>query len=144
GRRRRTRRTPRRNPRGAPHRAGPSDRGRPARPPPPEIRPQLRAPDRRRPAGPLPCPPPQAGEGGVGANPRRDRNRHTTGAAIMISREPIYAALFDLIESAGAFVTAERRLRHWSDVAPAEQPALFQSQKSEVGAVKALGAPTVW
>jgi hypothetical protein len=62
----------------------------------------------------------------------------------MIAREPIYAALFELIESAAAFVTAERRLRHWSDVAPAEQPALFQSQKSEVGAVKVLGAPTVW
>jgi hypothetical protein len=62
----------------------------------------------------------------------------------MITREPTYAALFELIESAAAFVTAERRLRHWSDVAPAEQPALFQSQKSETGAVKALGAPTVW
>ena len=62
----------------------------------------------------------------------------------MIARESIYAALFELIESAAAFVTAERRLRHWSDVAPAEQPALFQSQKSETGAVKALGAPTVW
>ena len=62
----------------------------------------------------------------------------------MIAREPIYAALFALIESAVAFVTAERRLRHWSDLAPAEQPALFQSQKSETGAVKALGAPTVW
>jgi hypothetical protein len=62
----------------------------------------------------------------------------------MIAREPIYAALFALIESAADFVTAERRLRHWSDVAPAEQPALFQSQKSEVAAVKALGAPTVW
>ena len=62
----------------------------------------------------------------------------------MIAREPIYAALFELIESAAAFVTAERRLRHWSDLAPAEQPALFQSQKSETAAVKRLGAPTVW
>ena len=62
----------------------------------------------------------------------------------MIAREPIYAALFDLVESAAGFVTAERRLRHWSDVAPAEQPALFMTQKSETGAVKALGAPTVW
>src|SRR5439155_23356189 len=62
----------------------------------------------------------------------------------MIAREPVYAALFELIESAAAFVTAERRLRHWSDVAPAEQPALFQSQKSETATVKALGAPIVW
>ena len=62
----------------------------------------------------------------------------------MIAREPIYAALFELIESAAAFITAERRLRHWSDVAPAEQPALFQSQKSETASVKVLGSPTVW
>jgi hypothetical protein len=62
----------------------------------------------------------------------------------MIAREPIYAALFDLAVGAAGFVTAERRLRHWSDVAPAEQPALFMTQKSEVAAVKTLGAPTVW
>lgn len=62
----------------------------------------------------------------------------------MISREPIYAALFALAAEAAGFVTAERRLRHWSDVAPAEQPALFLSQKSENAAVQALGAPTVW
>jgi hypothetical protein len=62
----------------------------------------------------------------------------------MIAREPIYAALFDLVTGAAGFVTAERRLRHWSDVAPAEQPALFMTQKSETAAVKALGAPLVW
>ena len=37
-----------------------------------------------------------------------------------------------------------RRLRHWSDVAPAEQPALFMAQKSEQASVRKLGAPTVW
>ena len=62
----------------------------------------------------------------------------------MIAREPIYAALFELVAGAAGFVTAERRLRHWSDVAPAEQPALFMTQKSEAAAVKALGAPLVW
>jgi len=62
----------------------------------------------------------------------------------MIVREPIYAALFDLAAGAAGFVTAERRLRHWSDVAPAEQPALFMTQKSEVASVQTLGAPTVW
>jgi hypothetical protein len=62
----------------------------------------------------------------------------------MIAREPIYAALFDLAAGAAGFVTAERRLRHWSDVAPAEQPALFMTQKSEIAAVKTLGAPTIW
>ena len=62
----------------------------------------------------------------------------------MIAREPIYAALFDLAAGAAGFVTAERRLRHWSDVAPAEQPSLFMTQKSEIGAGKTPGAPTVW
>jgi hypothetical protein len=62
----------------------------------------------------------------------------------MIEREPIYAALFALAQNAAGFVTAERRLRHWSNVGPAEQPALFMSQKTETAAVKTLGAPTVW
>ena len=62
----------------------------------------------------------------------------------MISREPIYAALFDRVAQAAPFVTIGRRLRHWSDVAPAEQPALFVSQKSETATVRTLGAPTVW
>lgn len=62
----------------------------------------------------------------------------------MIAREPIYAAMFDLVAGAAGFVTAERRLRHWSDVAPAEQPALFMTQKSEAAATKTLGAPLVW
>lgn len=46
-------------------------------------------------------------------------------------REPIYAALFALLQNAAPFVTASRRLRHWSDVAAPEQPALFMIQKSE-------------
>ena len=62
----------------------------------------------------------------------------------MIAREPIYAALFSLAQNAAGFVTATRRLRHWRDVAPAEQPALFVAQKNETAAVKTLGAPTVW
>ncbi|MGH7093764.1 MAG: hypothetical protein ACREFB_09550 [Stellaceae bacterium] len=62
----------------------------------------------------------------------------------MISREPIYAALFDLVSGAAPFVTVERRLRHWSDVAPTEQPALYMTQKAETASVKALGAPVVW
>jgi hypothetical protein len=46
-------------------------------------------------------------------------------------REPIYAALFALVAGAASFVTISRRLRHWSDVGAAEQPALFMTQKSE-------------
>ncbi len=48
-----------------------------------------------------------------------------------MNREPIYAALFAVVQGAAPFVTASRRLRHWSDVAAAEQPALFMIQKSE-------------
>ncbi|HEX5319802.1 MAG TPA: hypothetical protein VFW46_11630 [Stellaceae bacterium] len=62
----------------------------------------------------------------------------------MTGREAIYAALFERVAAAGGFVTIGRRLRHWSDVTPAEQPALFMSQKTEAAAVKALGAPVVW
>jgi hypothetical protein len=62
----------------------------------------------------------------------------------MIAREPIYAALFALAAGAGNFVTVERRWRHWSEVTPAEQPALLMRQKSETAAVKALGAPPAW
>ena len=48
-----------------------------------------------------------------------------------MTREPIYAALFALVAGAANFVTVGRRLRHWSDVGAAEQPALFMIQKSE-------------
>jgi hypothetical protein len=62
----------------------------------------------------------------------------------MIAREPIYAALFALAAGAAGFVTAARRLRHWSELTPAEQPALFMRQKTETAAVKTLGAPPIW
>jgi hypothetical protein len=62
----------------------------------------------------------------------------------MIAREPIYAALWSLASTAGGFATASRRLRHWTDVGPAEQPALFMSEKGSTAKVKALGAPIMW
>lgn len=62
----------------------------------------------------------------------------------MIIREAIYDALWELGTSAARFATANRRLRHWADVAPAEQPALFLSEKGGQAAVKKLGTPIVW
>ena len=62
----------------------------------------------------------------------------------MIAREPIHAALFARVSGAAGFVTIDRRLRHWSDVTPAEQPALFQCQTRETATIRRLGAPTVW
>lgn len=60
-----------------------------------------------------------------------------------MNREPIYAALFALLAGAASFPTASRRLRHWSAVEAAEQPALFQVQKKETPQ-QADGAPTAW
>ncbi len=60
-----------------------------------------------------------------------------------MTREPIYEALFALLAGAAGFTTASRRLRHWSDVAAAEQPALFLAQKSETAELK-RGLPAKW
>ena len=60
-----------------------------------------------------------------------------------MSREAIYSALFAAVSGAAGFVTRSRRLRHWSDVAAAEQPALFQIQKSET-AKQRRGLPAQW
>ena len=62
----------------------------------------------------------------------------------MINRETVYAALWDLAAGAARFASTNRRLRHWADVAPAEQPALFMCQKGSHAVVKKVGAPTVW
>lgn len=62
----------------------------------------------------------------------------------MIDREAIYSALWLLGSGAWNFATANRRLRHWSDVAAVEQPALFMSERGGHAVVKALGAPIVW
>jgi hypothetical protein len=62
----------------------------------------------------------------------------------MIIRESIYAALWALGSGAARFASANRRLRHWSDVSPAEQPALFMREKGGDAAISKLGAPIVW
>jgi hypothetical protein len=49
-----------------------------------------------------------------------------------MDREAIYSALFDLLKGAAEFQTASRRLKHWSDVPAADQPALFQAQRREI------------
>ncbi len=62
----------------------------------------------------------------------------------MIDREAIYSTLWALAAGVGQFVTVNRRLRHWSDVDPVEQPALFMSERGGHAVVKALGGPIVW
>jgi hypothetical protein len=58
-------------------------------------------------------------------------------------REPIYAALFDLVKAAPGLVTTSRKLKIFTDVRPNQRPALFQAQKSEA-AIRKTGLPTVW
>ena len=62
----------------------------------------------------------------------------------MIDREAIYSALWGLAGGAADFAAANRRLRHWTDVSPAEQPALFMSEKGGHAAQKRPGTPTQW
>ena len=62
----------------------------------------------------------------------------------MIIREAIYGALWSLAAGAASFASANRRLRHWADLAPAEQPALFMSEKGERAVTRALGTPIIW
>src|SRR5215472_7480357 len=62
----------------------------------------------------------------------------------MINREAIYSALWEVASNATSFAFFNRRLRHWADLSPAEQPALFMSEKGGHAVVKALRAPLVW
>jgi len=48
-----------------------------------------------------------------------------------INREAIYSALFSLVSGLPGFVTKARRFKHWADVDPSMQPALFMVQKTE-------------
>lgn len=47
------------------------------------------------------------------------------------SREAIYAALFELVTGAATFKTVTRRIREYSDVAQATQPALLLLELGE-------------
>jgi hypothetical protein len=47
------------------------------------------------------------------------------------TREQIAQALLAQLSGIGGIATIGRRLWHWTDVEPAERPALFQVQKSE-------------
>lgn len=60
-----------------------------------------------------------------------------------MNREPIYAALFAKVSNLPGIVTSSRKLKHWNDVNPADQPALFQTQNGENAIIK-TGLPTKW
>lgn len=48
-----------------------------------------------------------------------------------MEREPVYASLFGRLRDAYAWKTSGRTLKHWSDVPPSQQPAMFQTQVGE-------------
>ena len=62
--------------------------------------------------------------------------------------EQVDAALFALASNASAFVTKSRRLIHWSDCNPADQPALFLAsgdlEPKLGGPAKVPGMPYQW
>ena len=60
-----------------------------------------------------------------------------------MSREAIYSALFAVAQSVQGFTTVSRKLQHWSDVGPALQPALFQTQRPEV-VQQQTNRPPIW
>jgi hypothetical protein len=60
-----------------------------------------------------------------------------------MNREAIYAALFSRVSGAAGVASSNRRLKHWSDVSPADMPALFMAQRGET-AKTATGQPTTW
>jgi hypothetical protein len=59
-------------------------------------------------------------------------------------REAIFSALFNLVSAVPGLVTTGRRLVHWSEVPPDQQPALFQAQKTQNAQPRPLGVPTKW
>jgi hypothetical protein len=48
-----------------------------------------------------------------------------------MNRENIYTALLNLVGSVADFNTESRRLKMWTDVAPADMPAVFVLQQNE-------------
>lgn len=61
----------------------------------------------------------------------------------MMNREAIFAALFALVSANASYRTTSRKLKLWSDVAPADQPALFMTQGKET-ADALYKQPTKW
>ena len=62
----------------------------------------------------------------------------------IINREAIYQALFDRVQSVPGIITASRRGRLAQNVAPEDQPALFQEQVGEVVQYQGEGLPPTY
>jgi hypothetical protein len=60
-----------------------------------------------------------------------------------VDREAIFAALTSRLSGALAPATVSRKVRHWSEVPPSEQPAAFIEQGDQTGEAE-YGKPTKW
>lgn len=60
-----------------------------------------------------------------------------------MNREPIYAALYAKLAAIAGLRTTSRVLKHWNDVQPEQQPALFMAQAREVPTTT-TGQPSKW
>lgn len=58
-------------------------------------------------------------------------------------REDIYSAVFSLVSSIPGFVLKSRKVKHWSEVEPVDQPSLFMLQRKE-NASTTTNMPTKW
>lgn len=61
-----------------------------------------------------------------------------------LTREGLAVALLGLLSNIPGIVTADRRLRHWTDVPAEERPAIFLSTGNQKAKQDASGAPAVW
>lgn len=60
-----------------------------------------------------------------------------------MNREAMYEALFQNWKGLPGVVTTSRILKHWTDVQPAQQPAVFQPQAQETS-IGQRGQPQKW
>jgi len=60
-----------------------------------------------------------------------------------VNRESIYSALFAALAGVTGLNTVSRRLKHYEDVSPAEQPALFMTATSQNGS-QTKGLPSIY
>lgn len=49
-----------------------------------------------------------------------------------MNRETILTALFNKLRASASFVTASRRMKLWSSIAPADKPALIMTDRADI------------
>jgi hypothetical protein len=61
-----------------------------------------------------------------------------------VNREAIYAALFERVKNLPGLKSVTRQVKLWTEIPPAEQPALVQEQIGETPVWQAGGLPPKW